>query len=255
MQRGIFGFPIDRRRDSSLYPYQRGVFHVKREVPGTYEFIVPDGFDYAVIDLSGAGGGGGTSPNVAGAEGGGGGAGAGLCKKIRVRQGFRLVMTVPAGGAGAIFNGTVSPVPSAAGGTTTCAVYNEYGELVTTLTATGGQGGASEASASPGGAGGTPSETVSLIVDNVTLFSQSGNTGDAGKTFGDDVGGYGADTHLKKFDPRESRSRGIGGPSNNMPGQAGVAPGSGGGGGVGSGNGGAGAPGIAWAVFIPSEAA
>lgn len=256
MRFGMFGFPLEHHRQSSMFPYKSECFSVKHEIPGTYIAIIPAGFRWAVIFLSGAGGGAGCGDGGTGSEGGGGGAGAGHGKKIRVREGYKIVMTVPSGGTGAVF--TAGPNAGGnVGGTTTCAVYNEHGQLVITLTVPGGSGGAT-GNPGAGGLGGTaPSETISTICDcdYLTLFSQIGLVGDVGAAFGNDVGGYGGETHLKKFDPFERRPRGIGGPSNNTSGQPGIAPGSGGGGGVGSGNGAAGANGIAWIILIPDDEA
>ncbi len=167
-------------------------------VPGTYEFIVPDGLIALGVDLASAGGGGGGSSSTAAATScdstvGGGGSGAGgggafIRAVIDVVPGESLEITVGIGGA----PGAIST--DGGNGGHSAVVRNSNGLAV--VQAFGGQGGARGTQlmnvpivevafagdctrdrplAGAGGNGGEPQTPLALILD-----MQTGSTGGSG---------------------------------------------------------------------------
>ena len=240
MQPGIFDLTHYEGNAFPYWPYVRTATQRKVEHASSGTYVAPRA-GWVVTCLHGAGGGGGSYALV-GEEAGGGGGGALLIRKFKVMAGWRFVYSVGAKGNGGNPSG-------ANGGSSTLSVYDQYGNLVATQTVTGGTG-APGTGPTPG-TGGTYSETTNIATDQILLKAANGNAGDAGATFGNDVGGYGGDTLVRSFDPFDKRLRGIGSLVNNGATTAAEAIGSGGGGGVGSGIGSNGKDGCFWAVFVP----
>ncbi len=144
---------------------------------GTYTFVPPCDVTSITVQAWGAGGGGGYARTANGAAGGGGGGGAYASSVVAVTPGVAYTITVGAGGAGAVNNGS----PSENGNNST---FN-----TTILVAAGGFAGASSttiSAAAPGGGG-----TVAASTGTTRFAGGQGATGIAGTAVNAGGGGGG----------------------------------------------------------------
>ena len=165
---------------ASLYPFRGRNVYSK---PGVYTWDVPSGVTKAWVVVTGAGGGGARATTLPGPSGGSGG---GIARKLVDLSGITsVIITVGAGGKGAVLNDSVGED----GGT------SSFG---TNLRADGGEGGLINGNAPQGGVGVGGDENESIGGGEHPLGNSSqdgfwggaGGGGESGSSWSDDLKPY-----------------------------------------------------------------